>query len=88
MNRSQQKKVEEVENKETLSIYAIGSNNHTTMTEVKLNDESLKMQLDTGSDVTIIPRNFWQMLGRPKLNRCSLKLKQFDGSIIKLGKLF
>ena len=24
------------------------------------------------------------MLGRPKLNRCSLKLKQFDESVIKL----
>ena len=38
------------------------------------------MQIDKGSDVTLIPNNSWQEMGRPKLKRSYLKLRQFDGS--------
>ena len=42
------------------------------------------MQVDTGSQVTIIPRNFWELMSKPKLQKCYLYLKQFDGTIIKV----
>nr|XP_012559948.1 uncharacterized protein K02A2.6-like [Hydra vulgaris] len=45
------------------------------------------MQVDTGSQVTIIPKNFWELMSKPKLQKCYLHLKQFDGTVIKvLGK--
>ena len=42
------------------------------------------MQVDTGSQVTIIPSNFWEFMSKPKLQKCYLRLKQFDGTIIKV----
>ena len=41
------------------------------------------MQVDTGSDVTLISKNFWEQMGKPKLKSSSVPLKQFDGSMIK-----
>ena len=41
------------------------------------------MQVDTGSDITLIPVNLWQDLGKPKFKEPLLQLKQFDGTIIK-----
>ena len=29
----------------------------------------MKMQIDTGADISIIPRNFWEKLGRPSVAR-------------------
>ena len=40
------------------------------------------MRIDTGSNVTLISKNFWQEMGQPKLKRSYLKLRQFDGSCI------
>lgn len=45
---------------------------------VKLNRVTLLMQVDTGSDVTLIPRNFWERMGRPKLKKSNLQFKKFD----------
>ena len=50
---------------------------------VKLNVIKFPMQVDTGRDVTLVPRNFWEKMGKPKLRKCNLNLKQFDGSVIK-----
>ena len=36
-----------------------------------------------GSDITLIPVNFWQNLGKLRLKKSTLQLKQFDGTIIK-----
>lgn len=51
---------------------------------VKLNGVTLFVQVDTGSDVTLIPRKFWERMDRPKLKKSNLQLEQFDGSIIKI----
>lgn len=50
---------------------------------VNLNGITFSMQVDMGSDVTLIPKNFWQKVGKPKLRKSNRNLKQFDGSIIK-----
>ena len=35
--------------------------------KVKINNFDLDMQMDTGSDVTLIPKNFWERIGKPTL---------------------
>jgi len=80
--RSNAKKVQEVEKEESNSVFAIG--NPSSIIPVVIGNTSIDMQIDTGSEVTIIPKNFWESLGKPPLRKCSVKLKQFDGSTIKL----
>ena len=46
------------------------------------------MQGDTGSDITLIRVNFWQVLRKPWLKKSALRLKQFDGTIIKILGIF
>lgn len=41
------------------------------------------MQVYMGSEVTSIPKNFGEKMGRLKLRQSKLQLKQFDGSVIK-----
>ena len=44
--------------------------------------------MDTNSEVTRIPRNFWERIGKPTLRKSKLLLRQFNGSVIKtLGYL-
>ena len=46
------------------------------------------MQMDTGSEVTLMQRNFWDRIGKPTLRKSSLQLDQFDGSVIKTFVFF
>ena len=39
--------------------------------------------MDTGSEVTLIPRNFWEHIGKPTLWKSKLLLHQFNGLVIK-----
>ena len=56
--------------------------------KVKTNTFHLDMPMDTGSEVTLIPRNFWERTGKPILRKSSLLLHQFEGSVKKtLGTL-
>ena len=59
-----------------------------TREKVKINGKYFHMQVDTGSDVTLIPLNFWQDLGKPRLKKSTLQLKQFDGIIMKTLSTF
>ena len=54
-----------------------------TREKVKINGKYFRMQVDTGSDITLIPVNFWQDLGKPRLKKSALQLKQFNGTVIK-----
>ena len=40
-----------------------------TREKVKINGKYFHMQVDTGSDITLIPVDFWQDLGKPKLKK-------------------
>ena len=51
--------------------------------KVKINNFDLDMQMDTGSEITVIPKNYWECIGKPTLQKSSLQLCQFDGSVIK-----
>ena len=45
--------------------------------------QSIPMQLDSGSETSIIPVNLWEQLGKPRLHPTTILLRQFDGSPIK-----
>ena len=54
-----------------------------TREKVKIYRKYFHMEVDTGSDITLIPVSFWQDLGKPILKKKSaLWLKQLDGTII------
>nr|XP_047140200.1 uncharacterized protein K02A2.6-like [Hydra vulgaris] len=82
-NTKYEKIVEEIENDDA-SVYSINMNDTNSEIGVKINDYNMKMQVDTGSQVTIIPINFWELMSKPKLQKCYLRLKQFDGTVIKV----
>lgn len=82
--KSSSKRVQEVETEETASVFAVESGTSSSVVPIKILNLSVNMQIDTGSEVTIIPRNFWEEMGKPKLRKSLVKLKQFDGSTIKL----
>ena len=46
------------------------------------------MQVDSCSDITLLPVNFWHGLEKPRLKKSPLQLKQFDGTIIKTLSTF
>ena len=55
---------------------------------VNINNKPFSMQLDTGASLSIIPRNFWNKLGRPRLTQIQKKIRMFDGSELKtLGEM-
>ena len=41
------------------------------------------MQVDTGGDVNQTPVNFWERMGKIKLKKSYLKLRQFERSFLK-----
>ena len=51
--------------------------------KVKINNFDLDMQMDNGSEITIIQKYFWWRIGKLTLRKSSLKLDQFNGSVIK-----
>jgi hypothetical protein len=68
---------------EDTAVYTIqSSNQQNTIQNVKIDGVELPMQLDTGSQATLIPNNFWHRLGEPRLKKTNVRLKQFDGSVI------
>ena len=69
------------------SICQIKNRDKYTMRKIMINNLNVKMQLDTGSEATLIPSNFWEQMGRPLLGKTTIKLRQYDGSVIEtLGK--
>uniref|UniRef100_A0A1I8JJ12 Integrase catalytic domain-containing protein n=1 Tax=Macrostomum lignano TaxID=282301 RepID=A0A1I8JJ12_9PLAT len=55
---------------------------------VLIEGKPFKMQLDSGSGASIIPINFWRSLGEPKLRKSKLRLRQFDGTVIRTRGCF
>ena len=54
----------------------------------KIDNFDLDIQMDTGSEVMLIPRNFWERIGKLTLQKSKLLLHQFDGSVIKTLRYF
>ena len=47
---------------------------------VLINEKNARLQLDTGSDITIINRPMWKNLGEPLLNACEIRTKTVSGA--------
>ena len=68
--RSSAKRVQEVEKEESNSVFAVG--NASSIIPVTVCNTSINMQIDTGSEVTTIPRNYWESMGKPLLRKCDV----------------
>ena len=40
--------------------------------------------MDTGSELTLIPKDIWECIRKLTLRKSSLQLRQFDWSVIKI----
>ena len=56
--------------------------------KVKIKNFDLDMQMDTGSEVMLIPKNFWEGFRMPTLRKSKLLLRQFDELVIKILRYF
>ena len=59
-------------------------NSHRQYVNVKLKDVDVKMQLDTGADVSTISRRTWMELGSPNLKASPAELRAANGSLIEV----
>ena len=50
------------------------------LVEVALNGKTLKLEIDTGAAVTKVGKKVWEELGKPKLIRSCVRLKDFSGA--------
>ena len=64
-------------------VYNVGCKKQATLRKIKVNGQLVSVQLDSGSEASIIPKNLWQDLGKPRLHPTTVRLKQFDGTQIK-----
>ena len=84
--RRYKKKIEELKDTQMdrggAEIFTLNTPTKTTE-RVKIDGKYFHMQVDTGSGITLIPVNFSQDLGKPRLKKSALRLKQFDDTIIK-----
>lgn len=54
--------------------------NSQIFTDIFINGVEMTFQVDTGSDVTLISRNNWKRLGRPRLRPAEMRLLAADNS--------
>ncbi|XP_011858351.1 PREDICTED: uncharacterized protein K02A2.6-like [Vollenhovia emeryi] len=52
-----------------MSVQGSSGYKHRKYINIQINGKALKMQLDTGADITTIGTNHWTQIGRPKLQR-------------------
>uniref|UniRef100_A0A8R1EKI3 RNA-directed DNA polymerase n=1 Tax=Caenorhabditis japonica TaxID=281687 RepID=A0A8R1EKI3_CAEJA len=56
--------------------------------KVFINSKPLRMQLDTGADITLINTKDWAKIGKPKLDKPSIKVKSATGQPINVKGSF
>ena len=73
---------------ENNGVYKLQSVKHSKnppfMVEVIVNGQTVKFEADTGSPHTIITEKIWKSLGRPRIERSSIKLHGYSGEEISL----
>lgn len=86
MCKSKEKNVKMVQRNEeeiSMDVFSLKKRNANGLLKIRINNVLLNMQLDTGSDLTFIPSNFWRKLRNPRLKKNLVQLNQFDGSVIE-----
>ncbi|CAH8529728.1 unnamed protein product [Dicrocoelium dendriticum] len=72
------------EAKTVTATFKVDSVGRRKFTILKINDKEVKLQLDTASDITLICRDTWCMLGRPPLVHTDHTARNASGGILKL----
>ncbi|KAK6027623.1 hypothetical protein OSTOST_06346 [Ostertagia ostertagi] len=70
------------------NIATFAAENARTYINVDVRGHSLRFQLDTGADITLISRRTWKKLGSPFLESCTIPVKTADGSPMKIDGRF
>jgi hypothetical protein len=68
---------------EGCSVHSVQS----SLVDVRINSSMIKMQRDTGADVSLISSKLWQVLDKPNLTTSTKRLEAYDGHTMRsLGK--
>ncbi|PIO70101.1 hypothetical protein TELCIR_08056 [Teladorsagia circumcincta] len=70
------------------NIATFAAENARTYINVDVRGHSIRFQLDTGADITLIYRRRWKKLGSSLLKSCPIPVKTADGSPMKIGGRF
>ncbi|PIO54458.1 hypothetical protein TELCIR_24179, partial [Teladorsagia circumcincta] len=70
------------------NIATFAAENARTYINVDVRGHSIRFQLDTGTDITLISRRTWRKLGSPLLESCTMPVKTADGSPMKIDGRF
>ncbi|CAF3365123.1 unnamed protein product, partial [Rotaria sp. Silwood2] len=70
------------------TIFSVSQNSftgeHAIRIPIKVDDVQVNFELDTGSPITIINKNVWAIMGKPKLNPVKLTYNSFSGHSIPI----
>ncbi|KIH46293.1 hypothetical protein ANCDUO_23655 [Ancylostoma duodenale] len=69
-------------------VVTFAAENARTYLDVTIRGRSLRFQLDTGADITLISRRTWKKIGRPTLETCIMPVKTADGTPMKIDGRF
>ena len=58
------------------------------LTDVFIDGKRVKMEIDTGCAVSIIPEGMWKRLKKPKLRRVNARLKSYTGQLLEVKGQF
>ncbi|KAK6735150.1 hypothetical protein RB195_018375 [Necator americanus] len=70
------------------NVVTFAAENARTYLDVNIRGRSLRFQLDTGADITLVSRRTWKKLGSPPLEPCIMPVKTADGSPMKIDGRF
>ena len=58
------------------------------MVKIVVNGEVIPFQIDTGSDVSMVSLNTWNMIGKPRLVKDETEIECTNGSLLKIHGVF
>ncbi|KAK6738459.1 hypothetical protein RB195_020516 [Necator americanus] len=70
------------------NVVTFAAKNARAYLDVNISGRSLRFQLDTGADITLVSRRTWKKLGSPPLEPCIMPAKAADGSPMKIDGRF
>lgn len=80
-NRDKQRNSESVETKQVCEINSVSQRKYL---EPNINGATVKLQFETGSDITIISRRNWNRLGKPNLQPTTKRAGSASGDTVPL----
>ncbi|KAK6761497.1 hypothetical protein RB195_022533 [Necator americanus] len=75
-------------NTQCKNVVTFAAENAGTYLGVNIRGRSLRFQLDTGADITLVSCRTWKKLGSPPLEPCIMPVNTADGSPMKIDGRF